>query len=110
MTGHRLTPIYADEPAPRAAPRSARRPRAFQIAKMELPVLIALYGVVCGSCLLGDNLLNSGLNPIDWTRERLHFGDALAWAIRLTMVIVAIEIFLRIGRTATNQTDRKERT
>lgn len=92
----RLTPIYADAPAPpRPAPRT-RKP--FRIAKMELPVLMLIYAVTCGYRLLGDNLVNGGLNPLHWTRARLHFGDALFQALWLTFVLLAFHFVLRLGK------------
>ncbi len=94
MSPRRLTPVYADAPAPPAPRRALPRLR---VAKMDLPVLILLYGVLCGWRLLGDNLLHAGLDLEAWTRARLHFRDALAQAIELTIVLVAFDLTLRLG-------------
>jgi hypothetical protein len=96
MTPNRLTPIYADAPAPPPA-RKARR--SFRIARMELPTIIMLYGVMCGYWLLPDNLRTAGLNPLHWPRGGGHLRSALGQAAQLTIVLLGYDLSLRVGKS-----------
>jgi hypothetical protein len=96
MTPHRLTPIYADAPAPPSA-RKARRP--FRIARMELPAIVMLYGLICGYWLLPDNLRTAGLNPLHWPRGGGHLRGALGQAAYLTVVLLGFDLALRMGKS-----------
>ena len=96
MTKHRLTPIYADAPAP-PAPRKARR--SLRIASMELPSIVILYGVICGFWLLPDTLETAGLNPLHWPRGGGHLRSAIGQAVQLTIVLLGFDLSLRMGRS-----------
>jgi hypothetical protein len=95
MTSHRLTPIYADAPAPPPA-RKARR--TLRIARMELPTIIILYGLICGYWLLPDNLRTAGLNPLNWPRGGGHLRSAVGQAVQLTIVLLGFDLSFRMGK------------
>ena len=96
MSQHRLTPIYADAPAP---PPVGKARRSFRIARMELPTIVILYGVICGLWLLPDNLRTAGLNPLNWPRGGGHLRGAIGQAVQLTIVLLGFDLSLRMGKS-----------
>jgi hypothetical protein len=95
MTPNRLTPTYADAPAP---PPARKAHRSFRIARMELPTIVILYGVICGYWLLPDNLRTAGLNPLHWPRGGGHLRSAFGQAVQLTIVLLGFDLALRMGK------------
>ena len=98
----RLTPNLSYEPAPA---RTRRGP--LRIAGMDWPVLVVLFGAMCGYRLFWDNLVHAGWHLHLWTRARLHFGQALNQALLLVLVLAAVELFLRLGKAKSARAEAK---
>ena len=96
MSQHRLTPIYADAPAP---PRARKARRTLRVARMEVPTIVILYGVICGFWLLPDNLETAGWNPMHWPRGGGHLRSAIGQAVQLTIVLLGFDLALRMGKS-----------